>query len=78
MLYEEIIRTHLAKYGVVVELGKTLVGIDQDANNVTATVITKQQNETEMQETIVAQYLVGSDGAKGTSWNIFGADLIYT
>jgi 2-polyprenyl-6-methoxyphenol hydroxylase-like FAD-dependent oxidoreductase len=70
MVYEEIIRTHLAKYGIVVELGKALIDIDQDANTVTATVAVKQPDGTEKQEMIIAQYLVGSDGAKGTSLNI--------
>jgi 2-polyprenyl-6-methoxyphenol hydroxylase-like FAD-dependent oxidoreductase len=67
MVLEKILRTHLAKYGVVIELGKALVAIDQDASAVTATVNTKDSDGSEIQETIVAQYLVGSDGAKGTS-----------
>jgi len=33
---EGIMRTHLAKYDVVVELGKVLIAIDQDADTVTS------------------------------------------
>ena len=65
---EEILRTHLTKYGVAVELGKALVGIDQDVDTVMAMVVAKQPDGTEIQESIVAQYLVGSDGAKGTCY----------
>lgn len=56
---------HLAKYGVVVELRKNLVAISQDVDTLTATVGFLESGATESQETIVTQYLVGADGAKG-------------
>jgi hypothetical protein len=45
---EEILRTHLTKYGVAVELGKALVGIDQDVDTVMAMVVAKQPDGTEI------------------------------
>jgi 2-polyprenyl-6-methoxyphenol hydroxylase-like FAD-dependent oxidoreductase len=70
---EEILRKHLAKYGVVVEYGKGLVGIEQTANAVTATVTRfKDGKPTEDQELITAQYLIGADGAKGVSRKLLG------
>lgn len=69
MHLEGVVRNRLAEYGVVVEFRKALIAIDQGANAVTATIATQQPDGTETQETVVVQYLVGCDGAKGTSWN---------
>lgn len=59
---EEIIRTHLARLDVTVELGKELVAIEQDQDGVTATILT---HDTETKEIVRADYLVGADGARG-------------
>jgi hypothetical protein len=45
---EEILRTYLTKCGVAVELGKALVGIDQDVDTVMAMVVAKQPDGTEI------------------------------
>lgn len=60
----------MARHGVGVELGKTLVSIEQDADSVTAMVSTKGPDGDELHESIAAQYLVCSDGAKGKSCGI--------
>lgn len=59
---EKIIRTHLARLDVTVELGKELVAIEQDQDGVTATILT---HDTETKEIVRADYLVGADGARG-------------
>jgi len=58
-------RTHLAKYGIMVELGTCLVALEQDTNCVTATITINRPGQTETRETVTADYLVGADGAKG-------------
>ena len=65
---EDILKKHIARYGVAVEYGKGLVGIEQTADVVTATVATFENGkETEDKELVTAQYLIGADGAKGRS-----------
>jgi FAD binding domain len=60
-------RSHLAEFGVTVELSKGLVAIEQNADYVHATVAVHKSGTPimEQQETIVAKYLLGTDGAKG-------------
>lgn len=70
-------RSHLAKYGVKVELRKRLVAITQDADTVTAIVGTSEPGAAETQETIVAQYLIGADGARGALLRISTTRLIH-
>lgn len=77
-LLENILRKHLAKYGIIVELRKNLVAISQDADNLTATVTSSAPGSTETRETIIAQYLVGADGARGASPMVSSAYFLYT
>jgi 2-polyprenyl-6-methoxyphenol hydroxylase-like FAD-dependent oxidoreductase len=55
---EEILRDRLASLGTHVELSTELAGFTQDADGVTATLITG--------ETVRARYLVGADGGRST------------
>ncbi|PBK78579.1 hypothetical protein ARMSODRAFT_947517 [Armillaria solidipes] len=72
-LLEGVLRDHLAKYGVSVELSKGLVAIKQDATTVTATLaVFRNGVPTDEKEEAVAQYLIGSDGAKGSSRKLLG------
>ena len=59
--HEGVIRDHLEKLGCVVELDTELVGLEQDDEGVTAHVRVGS-----VDEVIKAQYLVGTDGARGT------------
>ena len=65
-------RTHLAKYGITVELGKCLVALEQDADCVTATIAANESVQDEKRETIIAKYLVGADCAKGSIYYDLG------
>ncbi|KAK0196703.1 FAD-binding monooxygenase [Armillaria mellea] len=72
-LLEGILRDHLVKYGVSVELNKGLVAVEQDPTAVTVTVaIFRNGVPTNGKEEIVAQYLIRSDGAKGNSRKLLG------
>ncbi|KAJ3518626.1 hypothetical protein NM688_g9412 [Phlebia brevispora] len=62
---EEILRDHLAKHNVFVELSTELVDFDQDENGVIAHVI-KHNGSEETSETIPAAFLIGADGARST------------
>ncbi|MFF3322982.1 FAD-dependent oxidoreductase [Streptomyces sp. NPDC002889] len=57
-LVEEILRTRLAEWGVTVELGTELTGLDQTEESVIAT--------TAAGERMAAEYLVGCDGGRST------------
>ncbi|KXN80953.1 Tetracenomycin polyketide synthesis hydroxylase TcmG [Leucoagaricus sp. SymC.cos] len=70
---EDVMRQHLKQYGVVVEYGKGLVSIEQDADSVVSTIATfANGKETSEQEKIRSQYLLGTDGAKGVSRKLLG------
>ncbi len=60
---EEILRSHLAQYNVIVETGTELVSFAQDEEGVTAEVLLKT-GDTQEKKTIRAQYLVSAEGAK--------------
>lgn len=60
---EASLRALLHSYGVVVELGREFVGLDQDDHGVTAQVATPGGGSTEL---IKADYLVGCDGGRST------------
>ena len=57
-------REHLRTYGCEVELGKALVGFEQDDSGVTAEILDTRHG-VEVKETVRASYLVGADGARG-------------
>lgn len=63
---EEILRSHLAKYNVQVELNSELVSFEQDANSVTVNIL-KRDGTQEKTETALVDWLVGADSAKSQS-----------
>ena len=62
---EEILRSHLAKFGCEVELGTALSSFQQDSERVTA-VLVKTVDGKETTESVEVDWLVGADGARGT------------
>ncbi|CCM01288.1 uncharacterized protein FIBRA_03337 [Fibroporia radiculosa] len=60
---EEIMRTHLDKYGCHVELGTELRTLEQHDDHVTARIV-KRAGQKEVEETVECRWLVGADGAK--------------
>ena len=62
---EGVLRQHLSKFGVQVELGTELVAIEQDAVTVTATVERHRRGGSKETERIQATYVIGGDGGKG-------------
>ncbi|THG97838.1 hypothetical protein EW026_g4253 [Hermanssonia centrifuga] len=60
---EEILRAHLAKHDVYIELCTELVGFEQSESGVTAHIV-KHENGNETQETVHTRWLVGADGAR--------------
>ena len=60
---EAILRAHLMKYGVQVELGSELVEFEQSATSVTAHVL-KRNGASDITEIISTPYLVGADSAR--------------
>ncbi|KAI0314589.1 FAD binding domain-containing protein [Amylostereum chailletii] len=69
-LLEEIMRKRLATFGVTVELGTELVALDQDAEGVTATIVAHHSSGS--RETLRFKYVVGADGAKGSTRKLIG------
>ncbi|CCL99488.1 uncharacterized protein FIBRA_01506 [Fibroporia radiculosa] len=67
---EEIFRSHLGSYDCRVELGTELIGFQQDAEGVTATIV--RQGTSPSKEAVRAQFLVGADGAKGITRKLLG------
>ena len=60
---EEILRSHLAKYNVFVELNTELVGFEQRNDGVTVHIV-KRNGAEETRETTVVGWLVGAEGAR--------------
>ncbi|CDO69064.1 hypothetical protein BN946_scf184992.g13 [Trametes cinnabarina] len=67
---ESIIRNHLAKLGVHVELATELVDLKHDGDGVTVKL---KKNGTETVEETRVAYVIGSDGAKGITRKLMGA-----
>ena len=61
---ENILRSHLQKYGCSVELGTGLQSFEDDGERVLAKLVKEKDGE-EVYETFEASYLIGADGAKG-------------
>lgn len=61
---EEILRDHLAKHDVHVELDTRLDSFVQDADNVTARLVHHHHGDEESSESVRVQYLVSAEGAK--------------
>ncbi|KZP26039.1 hypothetical protein FIBSPDRAFT_855330 [Athelia psychrophila] len=72
---EEILRSHLAKYGCAVELGTALSTFKQDSERITA-VLTKSVNGKEHTETIDVDWLIGADGARGVTRKALGLTFL--
>ncbi|KAK0239286.1 FAD binding domain-containing protein [Armillaria nabsnona] len=60
--HEEILREHLAKYGVTVELGTELVSFEQFPDRVVSRVV-KTCDGQQTEESVESQWLVGAEGA---------------
>lgn len=70
---EEILRAHIAKYGIHVELGTELVGFEQDEDGVTVHLRkTALGQDTTEAEDFRTPFLIAGDGAKSTH---FRADM---
>ncbi|SJL13702.1 uncharacterized protein ARMOST_17150 [Armillaria ostoyae] len=63
-VHEEILRGHLAKYGVEVELGTELVSFEQFHDRVVSCVV-KTRDGKRFEESIESQWIIGADGAHG-------------
>lgn len=75
-LLEGVLRKHLAKYGVAVEVGKGLTALRQNDNSVIASITTfVDGNATDEVETATFEYLIGSDGARGTTRKLLNIDF---
>jgi 2-polyprenyl-6-methoxyphenol hydroxylase-like FAD-dependent oxidoreductase len=61
--FQGILREHLKKYGCEVEFGTKLQSLEQFDNDVVAHLI-KIEGETEVNEDVRVQYLVGADGGR--------------
>ncbi|KAI0056069.1 hypothetical protein BV25DRAFT_1921304 [Artomyces pyxidatus] len=59
-----ILREHLHKYNINVEIGTAMTAIEQDKHGVTSR-LTKKREGTDNIEFVRARYVVGADGAKG-------------
>jgi 2-polyprenyl-6-methoxyphenol hydroxylase-like FAD-dependent oxidoreductase len=62
---EAILRSHLSRLGVTVELGTELVDFTQDAHKVTANILKRDKSGTCENETLEVDWVIGADGARG-------------
>ncbi|PBK69099.1 hypothetical protein ARMSODRAFT_957421 [Armillaria solidipes] len=60
--HEEILREHLARYGVTVELGTELVSFEQFPDRVVSHVV-KTRDGQQTEESVESQWLIGAEGA---------------
>ncbi|KAH7925919.1 hypothetical protein BV22DRAFT_1128595 [Leucogyrophana mollusca] len=72
---EAILRSHLEKFGVFVEVGTELRSFEQSSDGVIAKVAKQRGNE-EVLETIEASWLVGTDGARGVTRKQLGLTFL--
>ncbi|KAH7930836.1 hypothetical protein BV22DRAFT_1124599 [Leucogyrophana mollusca] len=72
---EAILRSHLEKFGVFVELGCELRSFEQSGDGVVASVAKRQGSE-EVLETIEASWLIGTDGARGVTRKQLGLTFL--
>lgn len=67
-VHEGIIREHLKEMGCLVELETELINLEQDDEGVDATLLCPQtENGTRSETTARFSYVVGADGARGTT-----------
>ncbi|KAF8981104.1 FAD binding domain-containing protein [Cyathus striatus] len=70
---EEVLRSHLAKHGVQVELGLGLVGVEQTKDSVIASIAPHKGSHVSGDAVKVAtKYMLGADGARGNSRKLLG------
>ncbi|TFK47975.1 FAD/NAD(P)-binding domain-containing protein [Heliocybe sulcata] len=69
---QAVLRSHLAKYDTLVELGTALRDFEDKGDHVVASVVKKGPDGAERSESYVASYLVGADGARGVVRNRLG------
>ena len=62
---ERILRLHIEKFSCSVELGTELRGFEQYPDYVEAHLAKKDENGEQIDETIRAKWLIGTDGARG-------------
>lgn len=67
------LRKHLATYGVQVELGVEITAFTQDASSVTAQLLKTSRDGQKKEETLVVDYVLGMDGARGSC----AADFVF-
>ncbi|KAI0691495.1 monooxygenase [Cytidiella melzeri] len=73
--YERILREHLAKFNVHVELGMELIKVEQDDSGVTAKVV-RHGHEAHSEETILVNWLVSAEGGRSTVRKQLGLDFL--
>lgn len=73
--HEAIIRDHLKRLNVKVELGVELTAFEQDEGGVTATARHHLKQGSSQDEIIRTSYLVGTDGGRGLSLYILPSDV---
>ncbi|VDB88577.1 unnamed protein product [Peniophora sp. CBMAI 1063] len=69
-----ILRSHLSKFGVQVELSTEMVSFEQDDDSIIVTL--KVNGAEEQTETVRAKFLVGADGAKGPTRRTAGINFV--
>ncbi|KAH7930840.1 hypothetical protein BV22DRAFT_1138378 [Leucogyrophana mollusca] len=72
---EAILRSHLEKFGVFVELGSELRSFEQNGDGVVV-LVAKRQGSEEVVETIEASWLIGTDGARGVTRKQLGLTFL--
>ncbi|KAK0489261.1 FAD binding domain-containing protein [Armillaria novae-zelandiae] len=73
--HEEVLREHLAGYGVTVELGAELVSFEQFPDRIVSRTI-KTLNGRQLEEYIDSQWLIGTDGAHSVVRKILGLTFL--
>lgn len=71
---EGVLRDHLARFGVTVELNTELVTLEQDEEGVTAHLKTTKGGFEKMEE-FRAAWVIGTDGGKGESSNCISTSI---
>ncbi|KAF9505746.1 hypothetical protein BS47DRAFT_1334240 [Hydnum rufescens UP504] len=72
---EGILRSHLSRLGVTVELGTELVDFTQDAHKVTANLLKRDKGGSSENETLEVDWVIGADGARGVTRKHLGINF---
>ncbi|PBK69100.1 hypothetical protein ARMSODRAFT_1004391 [Armillaria solidipes] len=73
--HEEVLREHLARYGVTVELGTELVSFEQFPDRVVSRVI-KTRDGQQTEESVESQWIVGAEGAHSVMRKTLGLTFL--